>query len=117
MTQYRNTRIVNNHRVEDFIDIMSGPPGEVALASHRVGNVLRCDLILNRGAEDKLAILITDLAKRGFLDLVKLGVEIELRVEGPPIIDNHHTPCEHTWEEFADHHKRCTNCGQFQEDL
>ena len=104
MANWRNTSIRSCNRVVDYVDIPEGQ--EMVFASHRVGNVLRADLILTKDTEE-LAVLLTDLHKRGFLRLHKLLELIEEMKETPPAIDNIDTPCPH--EVLVK--DECINCG------
>jgi hypothetical protein len=111
MANWTNTSIAKCNRVIDYVDIPEGQ--EMAFASHRIGNVLRADLILTKDTEDKLAMLLTDLHKRGFFRLHKFLELIEEMKETPPAIDNINTPCPH--EVLVK--DRCINCGLSQEEI
>jgi hypothetical protein len=102
---WTNTVIKNHHIVATSVQIVLD--GTVAFASHKVGNVLGCDLTLTVLCEGVLARLLTDLAKRGFLNIESLIRHLEEMKYGPPVIDNVNMPCTHNV--LVDH--VCVNCG------
>jgi len=103
--KWTNTCIKNCHRVCSTVEIVRD--GTVATAYHRVGNVIGCDITLAVNAEGTLARLITDLAKREFLNVERLIRLLQEMKHGEPVIDNISTPCTHNV--LVD--SVCVNCG------
>jgi hypothetical protein len=80
-----------------------------------IGNIIQCWVQFTRGTEKYLAIHLTDMHKRGILDLALLSKEIGELLEKSPTIDGTNTPCLHEeWHEFQGV-SICTNCGHHKE--
>jgi hypothetical protein len=101
-----NTKILRGAWHKDSVDLRDNYAEGLSV----IGHVIQCCIQVSRGCERLLALHLTDLHKRGFLDLPLLLEEIRKKVDGPPIIDGTTTPCAHTWNESIGI-QVCSNCG------
>ncbi len=107
MPIYKNTRIVNGKNVIDLISV--GSP--LLCGFRKDGNIMVCELAMTKGEESILALIITDLVKRGAFDLKKFESEIVARLTGNPVVDNIDIPCDHSTVVKVVNDTVCTNCG------
>jgi hypothetical protein len=116
MIRWINSR-VGEHGIRHIQEIGISEDGKVAVMDVRVGAISKVFATLSRDEEAYLAILLSDLHKRGFLDMKRLRAHIDVSMaDTAPQIANILIPCPHRWSVFGDILK-CDNCGELSEEL
>ena len=110
MIRLHNTSIFKRQVLVDALEISDN----FVDAFHRIGTVVKCEIRFSVGSEEKLALLISEMVKRGKLDFEVFAEKLSkfMKTEEPSILGVN-IPCKHEWDTLDNSTVRtCVHCGQ-----